>query len=264
MSNHSANVNRRRLLASSAPLATFATVTGASLVPLAAGEPAAAASLGTNTEGSMSDKTVGSPVTHHTAEVNGIRVHNVTAGSGEAVVLLHGSIDDRHKAEFLGNAAILMDRSSPVHSCQRQTKLLQAALKSRVIKPPVINGALFVSISDAQRMHGRGRQPAKIGERQGVTIMFGSGARIGPDEATLLENVQSTGSISGAARDIGIVQASVDAARQHEPGSQAAHRKVYHWRHICRRSSDPVRDGSTRTAIGACWLLLRRRQRAIS
>ena len=30
------------------------------------------------------------PVTHHTVEINGLRVHYVTAGSGEPVVLLHG------------------------------------------------------------------------------------------------------------------------------------------------------------------------------
>lgn len=38
----------------------------------------------------MTDKTTGSPVNHHTAELDGMRMHYVTAGSGEPVILLHG------------------------------------------------------------------------------------------------------------------------------------------------------------------------------
>jgi molybdate transport system regulatory protein len=37
-----------------------------------------------------------------------------------------------------------------------------------------------------------------------VSIVFGSGARIGPGKATLLESIRDTGSISAAARDMGM------------------------------------------------------------
>ena len=37
-----------------------------------------------------------------------------------------------------------------------------------------------------------------------VSIVFGSGARIGPGKAKLLESIRDTGSISAAARDMGM------------------------------------------------------------
>ena len=37
-----------------------------------------------------------------------------------------------------------------------------------------------------------------------ITLVLGSGARIGPGKAALLESVQATGSISAAARDMGM------------------------------------------------------------
>jgi len=37
-----------------------------------------------------------------------------------------------------------------------------------------------------------------------ITLIFGSGARIGPGKAALLESVRDTGSISGAARAMGM------------------------------------------------------------
>jgi molybdate transport system regulatory protein len=37
-----------------------------------------------------------------------------------------------------------------------------------------------------------------------VSIVFGSGARIGPGKAALLESIRDTGSISAAARDMGM------------------------------------------------------------
>ena len=37
-----------------------------------------------------------------------------------------------------------------------------------------------------------------------LSIVFGSGARIGPGKAKLLESIRDTGSISAAARDMGM------------------------------------------------------------
>ena len=37
-----------------------------------------------------------------------------------------------------------------------------------------------------------------------VSIVFASGARVGPGKATLLESIRDTGSISAAARDMGM------------------------------------------------------------
>ena len=49
-----------------------------------------------------------------------------------------------------------------------------------------------------------GEMPAKIEARIEVSIVIGSGARIGPDNAALLESVRDSGSISGAARNMGM------------------------------------------------------------
>jgi len=46
------------------------------------------------------------------------------------------------------------------------------------------------------------RMPAQ--SRLRVSIVFESGARIGPGKAKLLESIRDTGSISAAARDMGM------------------------------------------------------------
>jgi len=45
---------------------------------------------------------------------------------------------------------------------------------------------------------------AKVKARIKLSIVLGSGAQIGPDKAALLESIRDTGSISGAARDLGM------------------------------------------------------------
>jgi molybdate transport system regulatory protein len=49
-----------------------------------------------------------------------------------------------------------------------------------------------------------GEMSPKVKARIEVSIVIGSGARIGPDKAALLESVRDAGSISGAARNMGM------------------------------------------------------------
>ena len=52
-----------------------------------------------------------------------------------------------------------------------------------------------------------------------VTIVFGPGARVGHGKAKLLEAIRDTGSISAAARDMGMsYKRALAVARQHQPG----------------------------------------------
>ena len=55
-----------------------------------------------------------------------------------------------------------------------------------------------------QDLADRGEMSPKVKARIEVSIVIGSGARIGPNKAALLESVRDTGSISGAARNMGM------------------------------------------------------------
>lgn len=75
---------RRDLFGRSAGLATIAALGVAPAASPAEADPKPREEIMTP------DVTHALPVSHHTAELNGIRVHYVTAGTGEPVVLVHG------------------------------------------------------------------------------------------------------------------------------------------------------------------------------
>ena len=84
-------VARRSLLGSSAGVATLAALGAGSTARAVAAESEAVNShTGATEEPMATGGTNDLPVTHHTAEINGIRMHYVTAGTGEPVVLVHG------------------------------------------------------------------------------------------------------------------------------------------------------------------------------
>ena len=85
------HVPRRSLLGSSAGLATLATLgAGSAARAVAAGSGATGSDAGVMGELMTFGLTNDLPITHHTVGINGIRMHYVTAGSGEPVVLVHG------------------------------------------------------------------------------------------------------------------------------------------------------------------------------
>ena len=84
-------VARRSLLGSSAGVATLAALGAGSAARAVAAESEAVNShTGATEEPMATGGTSDLPVAHHTAEINGIRMHYVTAGTGEPVVLVHG------------------------------------------------------------------------------------------------------------------------------------------------------------------------------
>jgi pimeloyl-ACP methyl ester carboxylesterase len=75
---------RRGLFGRSAGFATIAALSVTPAAAVAEADPKPMEKIMTP------DVTHALPVSHHTAELNGIRVHYVTAGTGEPVVLVHG------------------------------------------------------------------------------------------------------------------------------------------------------------------------------
>jgi molybdate transport system regulatory protein len=62
-------------------------------------------------------------------------------------------------------------------------------------------------VPDSSTQHSAGRLEKglpRVSKRVRISIVFESGARIGPGKARLLESIRDTGSISAAARDMGM------------------------------------------------------------
>jgi molybdenum-dependent DNA-binding transcriptional regulator ModE len=62
-----------------------------------------------------------------------------------------------------------------------------------------------------------------------ISIVFESGARIGPGKAALLESIRDTGSISAAAREMGMSYKRASELRENAVGAaqaQSAARKI--------------------------------------
>jgi hypothetical protein len=80
-----------------------------------------------------------------------------------------------------------------------------------------------------------------------ISIVFKSGARIGPGKAKLLENIRDTGSISAAAREMGM--SSTASTRQTEPRVVAAISSGEgNLRESKPSGSEPMRSGRKKAA----------------